>query len=225
MVHRRARPGPGDLGSEGSRPGGDRCGAAGAGGLACPAGAGADPHHRGRTGGCGGERVGCRGVRPPARRWPAGSPASAATCRPPSTDPRGAAAAERVFSEELPYVVVFGRTRRWVRARPQLGASAVHSSWYLSGLPLPLSWLAGQIDQTARSSARLLMARPADSGWRRPVHIATSGWTWDSHHSSSGGFSGGGGSDGGGRRWWRWRLLVTLAAEPAWWRPSCSRWW
>jgi uncharacterized membrane protein YgcG len=116
----------------------------------------------------------------------------------PWTDPRGAAAAERVFSEELPYVVVFGRTRRWVRARPQLGASAVHSSWYLSGLPLPLSWLAGQIDQTARSSARLLMARPANSGWRRPVHIATSGWTWDSHHSSSGGFSGGGGSDSGG---------------------------
>jgi len=117
----------------------------------------------------------------------------------PPADPRETAAAQDILSQELPYAIVFGRTRQWVRARPQLGASAVHPSWYLGGQPLPLNWLAGQIDQAARSSARLLMARPTDTGWRRRMRISRGGWHWDSSHSSGGGgFSGGGGSDGGG---------------------------
>jgi uncharacterized membrane protein YgcG len=144
-----------------------------------------------------------------ARRLPRRTPTGAALARRVAgfrshlqtrwADPRGAAAAEGVLAEELPYAIVFGRTSQWVKARPQLGASAAHPSWYMSGQPLPLSWLAGQMDRLARSSARLLMARPTDTGWRHPRRASTSGWYWDSGHSSSGGgFSGGGGSDGGG---------------------------
>jgi uncharacterized membrane protein YgcG len=145
-----------------------------------------------------------------ARRLPRRTPTGAALARrvagfrshlqTRSADPRGAAAAEGVLSDELAYAIVFGRTRQWVKARPQLGASAAHPSWYLGGQPLPLSWLAGWIDQFARSSARLLMAGPTDTGWRRPRRASRNGWTWDSGHSSGGGggFSGGGGSDGGG---------------------------
>ncbi|HEV8423894.1 MAG TPA: DUF2207 domain-containing protein [Actinomycetes bacterium] len=115
-------------------------------------------------------------------------------------DIRGATAVEGVLSRELPYAIVFGRTRRWVRARPQLGLG-FRPSWYLGDQPQPVSWLVGLIDQFARSSAMLLVARPTDTGWRRPLHdLSRGGWSWGGGHDSSGGggFSGGGSSDGGG---------------------------
>jgi uncharacterized protein (TIGR04222 family) len=143
----------------------------------------------------------------------------------PWTDPRGAAAAERVFSEELPYVVVFGRTRRWVQG-PSPARRQRRALLLVPERPAAPVELAGRPDRPDRA-----VVGQASHGPARQQRLASpcthrherldlgqppllERWLLGRRRIGQ-----------RGRRWWRWRLLVTLAAEPAWWRPSCSRWW
>jgi hypothetical protein len=92
-----------------------------------------------------------------------------------------------IFSEYLPYAVVFGATDKWAKAFADLGDEAVDtSSWYVSQHAFNYAVFSSAIDGFATTSAGTLTSSPASSG--------SSGF-------SGGGFSGGGGGGGGGGSW------------------------
>jgi len=105
------------------------------------------------------------------------------------SEKRRAEFAERknLFSEYLPYAVVFGATKKWAKAFADLGDEAPDtSSWYLSQHPLDYALFSSAIDGFAVTSSGTLTSSPASTG--------SSGF-------SGGGFSGGGGGGGGGGSW------------------------
>jgi uncharacterized membrane protein len=105
------------------------------------------------------------------------------------SEKRRAEFAERknIFSEYLPYAVVFGATKQWARAFADLGdASPDTSSWYVSQHAFDYALFSSAIDGFAVTSAGTLTSAPSSSG--------SSGF-------SGGGFSGGGGGGGGGGSW------------------------
>lgn len=92
-----------------------------------------------------------------------------------------------LFSEYLPYAVVFGATEKWARAFAALGGTPPDTSgWYVSGHPFGPEGLGRGIDHFAVTSIGTLTSKPASSGG--------SGF-------SGGGSSGGGGGGGGGGSW------------------------
>jgi uncharacterized protein (TIGR04222 family) len=105
------------------------------------------------------------------------------------SEKRRAEFAERknLFSEYLPYAVVFGATKKWAKAFADLGDEPPDtSSWYVSQHPLDYAMFSSAIDGFAVTSSGTLTSAPASSG--------SSGF-------SGGGFSGGGGGGGGGGSW------------------------
>jgi hypothetical protein len=105
------------------------------------------------------------------------------------SEKRRAEFAERknLFSEYLPYAVVFGSTKKWAKAFADLGDEPPDtSSWYLSQHAFDYAMFSSAIDGFAVTSAGTLTSAPASSG--------SSGF-------GSGGFSGGGGGGGGGGSW------------------------
>jgi uncharacterized protein (TIGR04222 family) len=106
------------------------------------------------------------------------------------SEKRRAEFAERknLFSEYLPYAVVFGATKKWAKAFADLGDEAPDtSSWYLSQHAFDYAVFSSAIDGFAVTSAGTLTSSPASSS-------GSSGF-------SGGGFSGGGGGGGGGGSW------------------------
>ncbi len=94
---------------------------------------------------------------------------------------------QNLFSEYLPYAVVFGATEKWARAFSGLdGRPPDTSAWYLSSRPFAPATFVQGIDHFAVTSIGTLTSKPASSGG--------SGF-------SGGGFSGGGGGGGGGGSW------------------------
>jgi uncharacterized protein (TIGR04222 family) len=94
---------------------------------------------------------------------------------------------KNLFSEYLPYAVVFGATKKWARAFADLGDEAPDtSSWYVSQHPLDYALFSGAIDGFSVTTAGTLTSAPSSTG--------SSGF-------SGGGFSGGGGGGGGGGSW------------------------
>jgi hypothetical protein len=91
-----------------------------------------------------------------------------------------------IFSEYLPYAVVFGATDKWAKAFADLGEEPDTSSWYVSQHAFDYAVFSSAIDGFATTSAGTLTSSPASSG--------SSGF-------SGGGFSGGGGGGGGGGSW------------------------
>jgi uncharacterized membrane protein YgcG len=91
-----------------------------------------------------------------------------------------------IFSEYLPYAVVFGATDKWAKAFADLGNEPDTSSWYVSRHAFDYAVFSSAIDGFATTSAGTLTSSPASSG--------SSGF-------SGGGFSGGGGGGGGGGSW------------------------
>src|SRR4051794_40152298 len=91
-----------------------------------------------------------------------------------------------IFSEYLPYAVVFGATDKWAKAFADLGNEPDTSSWYVSSHAFNYAVFSSAIDGFATTSAGTLTSSPASSG--------SSGF-------SGGGFSGGGGGGGGGGSW------------------------
>ncbi len=92
-----------------------------------------------------------------------------------------------LFSEYLPYAVVFGATEKWARAFSGLaGDPPDTSAWYRSSTPFSTETFGHSVEHFAVMSTGTLTSRPASSGG--------SGF-------SGGGFSGGGGGGGGGGSW------------------------
>jgi uncharacterized protein (TIGR04222 family) len=94
---------------------------------------------------------------------------------------------KNLFSEYLPYAVVFGATKKWAQAFADLGDEPPDtSSWYLSQHAFDYAVFGSAIDGFAVTTSGTLTSSPASTG--------SSGF-------SGGGFSGGGGGGGGGGSW------------------------
>lgn len=93
-----------------------------------------------------------------------------------------------LFTEYLPYAIVFGATEKWARAFGDL-ADQADSSWYVSGRPFTAHLLADSLSDFAVATSGVLTSTPAGSGG--------SGFS----SGGGGGFSGGGGGGGGGGSW------------------------
>jgi hypothetical protein len=105
-----------------------------------------------------------------------------------SGEPERARFAERadLFTEYLPYAMVFGATERWARAFGDLAEQA-DTSWYVSDRPFNPRMFTDSVNGFAVTTSGVLTSTPAGSG--------ASGF------SSGGGSSGGGGGGGGGGSW------------------------
>jgi uncharacterized membrane protein len=94
---------------------------------------------------------------------------------------------QHLFTEYLPYAVVFGATERWAKAFAGLdGELPDQSSWYVSTHPFTFAAFSHSMDGFATTSAGTIASTPSGSG--------SSGF-------GGGGFSGGGGGGGGGGSW------------------------
>jgi uncharacterized protein (TIGR04222 family) len=94
---------------------------------------------------------------------------------------------KNLFSEYLPYAIVFGCTERWARAFAGLDGQLPATPWYVGSGPYMYSsaGFAHSIDGFAVNTSGTITSTPSGSGG--------SGF--------SGGFSGGGGGGGGGGSW------------------------
>lgn len=94
---------------------------------------------------------------------------------------------KNIFSEYLPYAIVFGCADRWARTFDDLGDEAVSGAggWYVGAAPFRPVYFAGAMTDFASSAGSTLSAPPPSS----------------SGGSGGGGFSGGGGGGGGGGSW------------------------
>jgi len=89
-----------------------------------------------------------------------------------------------LFTEYLPYAVVFGCTDKWARTFESLGYQPNTSSWYVGTYPFAFSSFSHSIQSFSSSAGSMLSSTPASSGG-----------------GGGGGFSGGGGGGGGGGSW------------------------
>ncbi len=90
---------------------------------------------------------------------------------------------QQLFSEYLPYAVVFGSTERWARAFAGLEGELPAVGWYVSPHPFTVHGFSDSIEGFSVTTAGTLTAVPAGTG--------ASGF-------GGGGFSGGGVGGGGG---------------------------
>ena len=93
---------------------------------------------------------------------------------------------QNLFTEYLPYAVVFGCTDRWARTFESLGYQPDTSSWYVGTYPFAFSSFSHSIETFSSNAGSMLSSTPASSGG--------SGF-------GGGGSSGGGGGGGGGGSW------------------------
>jgi hypothetical protein len=91
-----------------------------------------------------------------------------------------------IFSQYLPYAIVFGCTKKWAKAFEGIDAEQLQtSSWFSGNRPFDAMVLAHSMDSFGTTATGTLYASmPSSSG-----------------SSGFGGFSGGGGGGGGGGRW------------------------
>lgn len=87
-----------------------------------------------------------------------------------------------LFSDYLPYAIVFGCVDRWARRFSGIYAEGMTASWYHGGSALGTIALASSLSGFASQVSSSIASRPAGSGF-------------------SGGSSGGGGGGGGGGSW------------------------
>lgn len=92
---------------------------------------------------------------------------------------------QHLFSEYLPYAIVFGATERWARAFAGLDRELPQPDWYGGQGVFTALAFSHSIDGFAVTTAGTITSTPSGSG--------SSGF--------SGGFSGGGGGGGGGGSW------------------------
>jgi uncharacterized membrane protein YgcG len=92
-----------------------------------------------------------------------------------------------LFTEYLPYAMVFGATKKWAETFESLGVAPPDtSSWYLGLYALSFANFGDRMNNFSSSASSTLTSTPGGSG--------SSGF-------SGGGFSGGGGGGGGGGSW------------------------
>jgi hypothetical protein len=93
---------------------------------------------------------------------------------------------KNIFSQYLPYAIVFGCTKKWAKAFEGIDAEELGTDWYVGSHPFDALFLAHAIDHFGTAATGTMYASmPSSSG--------SSGF--------SGGFSGGGGGGGGGGSW------------------------
>jgi uncharacterized membrane protein len=92
---------------------------------------------------------------------------------------------ENLFTEYLPYAIVFGCTEKWARTFESLGYQPNTNSWYIGAYPFAFASFSNSIQTFSSSAGTLLSSTPASSGGS----------------GGGGGFSGGGGGGGGGGSW------------------------
>jgi uncharacterized membrane protein YgcG len=92
---------------------------------------------------------------------------------------------ENIFSEYLPYAIVFGCVDKWARAFKDIDLSAQTSSWYAGSTPFNSFALASSLQGFSSNLGSAISSTPGSSGG--------SGF--------SGGGAGGGGGGGGGGSW------------------------
>ncbi|MDO8495688.1 MAG: DUF2207 domain-containing protein [bacterium] len=96
---------------------------------------------------------------------------------------------ENIFERFLPYAIMFGMTKKWIRAMKQLYGekyfNTYHPYWYYGYAygSFDFNDFTNSIDSMSSSMASTLSSNPSSSG------------------SGGGGFSGGGGGGGGGGGW------------------------
>lgn len=90
----------------------------------------------------------------------------------------------QLFTEFLPYAIVFGLTERWAKAFEGL-ATPPDTGWYVGSRPFAYGAFASSVGDFSVNASGTLASTPGGSG--------SSGF--------SGGFSGGGGGGGGGGSW------------------------
>ncbi|MDP9334893.1 MAG: DUF2207 domain-containing protein [Actinomycetota bacterium] len=92
----------------------------------------------------------------------------------------------QIFSQYLPYAIVFGCTDKWARVFAQLDAQQLEAGWYRGNAPFNAILLASSINHFGTVATGTLYAS-------QPSSSSGSGF--------GGGFSGGGGGGGGGGSW------------------------
>jgi len=92
---------------------------------------------------------------------------------------------ENIFSEYLPYAIVFGCVEKWARAFKDIDMSAQTSSWYVGSGPFNVGILSSSLQGFSSNLGSAISSTPGSSGG--------SGF--------SGGGAGGGGGGGGGGSW------------------------
>jgi len=92
-----------------------------------------------------------------------------------------------IFTQLLPYAIVFGVVSRWAKAFEGIDTSQANSSWYVGNAPFQAALLSSSLQSMNDSISRSISASPPSSG-------SSSGF-------GGGGFSGGGGGGGGGGSW------------------------
>ena len=92
---------------------------------------------------------------------------------------------ENIFSDYLPYAIVFGCVDRWARAFKDIDMSKQTASWYVGSGPFNAGVLSSSLQGFSSNLGSAIAATPGSSGG--------SGF--------SGGGAGGGGGGGGGGSW------------------------
>jgi uncharacterized membrane protein len=92
-----------------------------------------------------------------------------------------------IFTQLLPYAIVFGVVERWAKAFEGIDTSAANAGWYVGNGPFQAALLSSSLQSMNSSLSNAIAASPPSSG-------SSSGF-------GGGGFSGGGGGGGGGGSW------------------------
>jgi uncharacterized membrane protein YgcG len=96
------------------------------------------------------------------------------------------AAKAQIFTQLLPYAIVFGCVSLWAKAFEGIDTSA-NSGWYAGNAPFQAALLAGSLESLNANISSAISYTPPSAG-------SSSGF-------GGGGFSGGGGGGGGGGSW------------------------
>ena len=91
-----------------------------------------------------------------------------------------------IFTQLLPYAIVFGCVGKWAKAFEGIDTSA-SNGWYVGNRPLQAAFIAGSLESFNGNLSSAIASSPPRSG-------SSSGF-------GGGGFSGGGGGGGGGGSW------------------------
>ena len=92
----------------------------------------------------------------------------------------------QIFTQLLPYAIVFGCVTQWAKAFEGIDTAAANSGWYVGNAPFQAALLASSLESMNANISSAITYVPPSSG-------SSSGF--------SGGFSGGGGGGGGGGSW------------------------
>ena len=92
----------------------------------------------------------------------------------------------QIFTQLLPYAIVFGCVTQWAKAFEGIDMAAANSGWYAGNAPFQAALLASSLESMNANISSAITYVPPSSG-------SSSGF--------SGGFSGGGGGGGGGGSW------------------------